>query len=69
MTNDCSSNNHSTLVFMFSDDTTIEGLITNTNKTVCRRELDRLVDWCGDNNLEINVPKTKEIVIDYSPGH
>ena len=54
---------------MFSDDTTIEGLITNTNKTVCRRQFDRLVDWCGDNNLELNVPKTKEIVIDYTPGH
>ena len=43
-TNDCRSNNNSTLVFTFSDDTTTEGLITNTDETVCRSEVDRLVD-------------------------
>ena len=43
-TNDCRSNNYSTLVFTFSDDTPTEGLITNTDETVCRSEVDRLVD-------------------------
>ena len=64
-TNDCRSNSNSTLVFKFSDDTTIEGLITNTDETVYRSEVDRLVDWCGDNNLELSVSKTKEMVIDF----
>ena len=64
-TNDCRSNSNSTLVFKFSDDTTIEGLITNTDETVYSSEVDQLVDWCGDNNLELNVSKTKEMVIDF----
>ena len=64
-TNDCRSNSNSTLVFKFSDDTTIEGLITNTDETVYCSGVDQLVDWCEDNNLELNVLKTREMVIDF----
>ena len=39
----------------FSDDTPIEGLITNAF-----RKVGRVVDWCTKNNLELNVAKRKE---------
>ena len=30
-----------------------------------RNEIEILVNWCGNNNLSLNVNKTKEIVIDF----
>ena len=64
-TNDCRSNSNSALAFKFSDDTTIEGLITNTDETVFCSGVDQLVGRCEDNNLELNVLKTREMVIDF----
>ena len=55
----------SVLVLKFSDDTTVEGLISNDDESVYREEVGRLVDWCSSNNLELNVAKTKEMVIDF----
>ena len=37
-TNDCRSNSSSTLIFKFSDDTTIEGLITNAEEFSLQRK-------------------------------
>ena len=42
----------------FSDDTPIEGLITNAESAF--RKVGRVVDWCTKNNLELNVAKRKE---------
>ena len=63
-TNDWRSSNSSTLIFNFSDDTTIEGLITNAGESAYR-EVERVVDWCTNNDLELNVAKTKEMIIDF----
>ena len=63
-TNDCRSSSSSTLIFRFSDDTTIEGLITNADESAYR-EVERVVDWCTNNDLELNVAKTKEMIIDF----
>ena len=64
-TNDCVSKNDSIKMIKFSDDTTLEGLISNDDETIYRKEVEDLVGWCNANNLELNVSKTKEIVIDF----
>ena len=63
-TNDCVSNEDSVKVIKFADDTTLEGLIEDNDESMYRDEVRRLEQWCGDNNLELNVKKTKEVVID-----
>ena len=64
-TNDCRSVDNSVLIFKFSDDTTIEGLISDADETGYRTEVDRLVLWCNNNDLELNVGKTKEMIVDF----
>jgi hypothetical protein len=64
-TNDCVSSDPSVLVLKFSDDTTVEGLISNDDERAYREEVGQLVGWCSSNNLELNVTKTKEMVIDF----
>ena len=59
-TNDCVSSHDS--VHMFSDDTTIEGLIQSCDESAYREEVERMVDWCEVNNLELNASKTKEMI-------
>lgn len=69
LTHDCTatySNNH---IVKFADDTTLVGLITKGDKTQYRLEVDHLTTWCRDNNLLLNVSKTKEIVVDFRRGH
>ena len=38
------------------------GLITNNDETAYREEARDLAVWCQDNNLSLNVIKTKEII-------
>eukprot|EP00745_Piridium_sociabile_P003717 TRINITY_DN12164_c1_g1_i2.p1 TRINITY_DN12164_c1_g1~~TRINITY_DN12164_c1_g1_i2.p1 ORF type:complete len:203 (+),score=27.45 TRINITY_DN12164_c1_g1_i2:2-610(+) len=64
-TNDCVSTHPSVCVIKFSDDTTVEGLIQNADESMYRAEVERLAGWCEENNIELNVSKTKEIVIDF----
>jgi hypothetical protein len=64
-TNDFCSSKPSVIVIKFSDDTTMEGLITNGDETMYREEVEKMVDWCFTNNLELNVSKTKEMIIDF----
>ena len=51
LTNDCRSNSSSPLIFKFSNDTTIEGLITNADESAYREEVEWVVDWCTNNDL------------------
>lgn len=37
----------------------------NNNETVYLSEVDRVVVWCKDNNLNLDDSKTKEIVVDF----
>ena len=30
-----------------------------------RSEVEGLVEWCGENNLELNIGKTKEVIVDF----
>ena len=41
------------------------GLITDNDETAYREEVRDLIVWCKDNNLSLNVIKTKEMILDY----
>jgi hypothetical protein len=55
---------HSNTIIKFADDTTVVGLITNNDETAYREEVRDLTVWCQDNNLSLNVIKTK-MIVDY----
>ncbi|KAM9825145.1 uncharacterized protein ACBT44_005944 [Syngnathus typhle] len=56
-------------IVKFADDTTLVGLIAKGDETQYRLEVDLLTTWCRDNNLLLNVDKTKEIVDDFRKDH
>ena len=64
-TNDCRSSNESVILVKFSDDTTISGLISQGDETSYREEVQSMVTWCEENNLVLNVSKTKEMIVDF----
>ena len=60
-THDCVANS----IIKFVDDTTVVGLITNNDETAYREEVRALGVWCQENNLTLNVNKTKEMIVDF----
>ncbi|TWW62880.1 hypothetical protein D4764_04G0015270, partial [Takifugu flavidus] len=64
-TNCCTSSHQSVKLIKFVDDTTLTGLISNGDETAYRREVARLVSWCGHNNLQLNAQKTVEMIVDF----
>lgn len=64
-TNDCVSSDSSVKILKFSDDTTLIGLVSDGDESLYREEVRRMVGWCGQNDLELNVSKTKEVIIDF----
>ena len=56
---------HSNRIIKFADDTTVIGLIINNNEDAYRVEVRDLSIWCQNNNLSLNVDKTKELIIDF----
>ncbi len=58
LTHDCIAKFSSNHIIKFADDTTVVGLISNNDET-------QLAEWCGTNNLSLNVGKTKEVVLDF----
>ena len=61
-TNDCSGS-ELTPVIKYSDDTAIQDL--SNSATIYQQEIDRFTTWCDDNFLDLNVKKTKELIIDF----
>ncbi|KAI3363565.1 hypothetical protein L3Q82_012174 [Scortum barcoo] len=55
--------NSSNTIVKFADDTTVIGLITGDDETAYREEVRALTSWCQDNNLHLNVSKTKELIV------
>ena len=55
----------SSTIIKFSDDTTVVGLITDSDETTYREEVRELAVWCQDNNPSLNVSKTKELIVNY----
>ncbi len=65
LTHDCTAKSSSNHIIKFADDTTVVGLISNNDETHYREEVAQLAEWCGTNNLSLNVEKTKEVVLDF----
>ena len=47
-------------IIKIADDTAAVGLITNNSETAYREEVRALGMWCQENNLSLNVNKTKD---------
>ena len=65
-THDCTSRHDSNTIIKFADNTKVIGLITDNDETAHKEEVRDLVMWCQDNNLSLNVIKTKEMIVDYT---
>uniref|UniRef100_A0A1A8C8J6 Alkylated DNA repair protein AlkB homologue 8 N-terminal domain-containing protein n=1 Tax=Nothobranchius kadleci TaxID=1051664 RepID=A0A1A8C8J6_NOTKA len=52
-------------ILKFADDTTVIGLIQDGDESAYQREVERLVVWCSQHNLELNTLKTVEMVVDF----
>ena len=68
-THDCVFMHASNSIIKFADDTTVVGLITNNDEGAYREEVRALGMWCQENNLTLNVNKTKEMVVDFRKQH
>ena len=64
-THDCVAAHDFNTIITFADNTTVVGLITEDDETAYRVEVRDLAVWCQDNNLSLNVSKTKELIVDY----
>ena len=53
------------IIVKFANGTTVVGLIDDNDETAYREEVRPLAVWCQDNNLSLNVSKTKELIVDY----
>ena len=62
--NDCVSH-HSVQLVKFADDTTLEGLVTKLDESEFRHEVNRLVSWSDNNNIQLNASKTLEMIVDF----
>ena len=49
----------------FSDDSSIVSCITDDNEVEYRALVESFVGWCDTNHLQLNIRKTKELVVDY----
>ena len=61
---DCLALHASNSIIKFADDTTVVGLITNNDETAYREEERALAEWCQENNLSLNVNKTRELIME-----
>ncbi|KAK3572729.1 hypothetical protein QTP86_006989 [Hemibagrus guttatus] len=65
-TYDCVATSSSTNIIKFADDTAVLGLISNNNEMAYLKEIKNLETWCQENNLLLNVSKTKQLIEDFS---
>ncbi|KAK3567274.1 hypothetical protein QTP86_015798, partial [Hemibagrus guttatus] len=49
----------------FADDTTVIGLIQDGDESAYRQEIEQLAAWYSLNNLELNMLKTVEMIVDF----
>ena len=54
----------SNTIIKFAAEITVVGLITDKDDTAYREEVRDLAGWCQNNNLSLNVTKTKEMIVD-----
>ena len=63
-TADCRSKKDGNVMVKFADDTSLSGLIQEDDSSY-REAVEELTEWCDRNYLELNVTKTKEVVINF----
>ena len=68
-TNDCRSSYDDCSVFKYADDTVIVGKICNDDSSNFLSQVDEFVRWCEIHYLNLNVKKTKEMIIDFRSSH
>ncbi len=64
-TQDCNSRHGENSIVKFADYTTIIDQISKNHKFPYRKEINHLAEWCTENNLLLNVSKTKELIVDF----
>uniref|UniRef100_A0AAQ6IJQ8 Reverse transcriptase domain-containing protein n=1 Tax=Anabas testudineus TaxID=64144 RepID=A0AAQ6IJQ8_ANATE len=64
-TNDCTSGDPSVKLLKYADDMTVIGLIRDGDESAYRQEVEQLVQWCSQNQLELNTLKTVEMTVDF----
>ncbi len=62
---DCSPWHGENSFVELADYTTVIGQISNSDETSYREEINNLSEWCTENNLLLNIRKTKELIIDF----
>ncbi|KAK1797878.1 hypothetical protein P4O66_008218 [Electrophorus voltai] len=65
-TYDCTATSSSTIIVKFADNTVVMGLISDNDERAYLEEIKHLENWCQENNLLLNVSKTKELIVDSS---
>ncbi len=69
-TKDCTSKDPSVKLLKFAEDTTLICLIQDGDESAYRQEVNELAVWCSLNNLELNMLKTVEMIVDFRrPPH
>lgn len=63
-TNDCVAQDPSCSMVKFADDAALVALLKDS-EVGYRQDISTLSDWCRDNFLQINVNKTKEVIVDF----
>ena len=64
-THDCTARHDANTLITFADETTVVGLLASNDEAAYREEVRDLAVLCQDNNLSLNVIKTKEMIADY----
>ena len=62
--NYCRSSSDNINIIKFADDTAIQGLIFKSLSSYFN-EIDMFINWCKEHALQLNVSKTKEVIIDF----
>ncbi|KAK1784623.1 hypothetical protein P4O66_003310 [Electrophorus voltai] len=65
-TYDCTATSSSTIIVKFADDTVVMGLISDNDERAYLEEIKHLENWCQENNLLLNISKTKDLIVDCS---
>lgn len=64
-TDDCRSVCSNCTIVKYADDTVILGKISDDKCDEYVSQVNQFVDWCKSNYLDLNIKKTKEMIIDY----
>ncbi|KAK1793671.1 hypothetical protein P4O66_012036 [Electrophorus voltai] len=65
-TYDCTATSSSSVIVKFADDTVVMGLTSGNEERAYLEQIKHLENWCQENNLLLNVSKTKELMVDCS---